>query len=69
VVGFWELDPDAGEVVTKVFAKVPPRIHRSIADESADVARFVERELGHARSFSLDTESALRTRANALRGR
>ena len=34
---------------------------------AAELARFIRDELGHARSFSLDTDDAVRARAKAVR--
>jgi hypothetical protein len=66
VVGFWEFEPDRGEVVQACFAKVPRATRDAIEAEAVAVARFIQEELGHGRSFSLDTEEELRKRARQL---
>ncbi len=69
MVGLWEYDPRAGEVVTRLFAGAPPRgTKRALQEGGAHVAAFIHDELEHACSFSLDTEARVQARADALRG-
>jgi len=62
LVGFWEFDPDAEEVVTGCFDEISSGSHERIAEEAAKLGRFLTEEVGHGRSFSLDTEESLRKR-------
>jgi hypothetical protein len=67
LVGFWEFDPEVGEIVVALLDKVPAAT-RSKIDAACDaLARFLKDELGHARSFTLDTDEMLRKRAQGLR--
>jgi hypothetical protein len=67
VAGFWEYDPDAKAVVTGVFAHADATTRDRIGEEAERVAMFLRDELGHGRSFSLDTDDALRERAAFVR--
>lgn len=67
VVGFWEYDPDAGEVVTATFEPLARGEQKALGEARERVAARVRDDLGHARSFSLDTDDALRRRAAQLR--
>jgi hypothetical protein len=67
LAGFWELDPDAGKVVTKTFDPLPSAQAKELAALAADVAAFLEDEMGHAKSFSLDAEEEIRKRAKAIK--
>lgn len=67
VVGFWEYDPDAREVVAGYFEPIPQETRARVGAEAADLARFLNEELGHGRSFSLDTDDALRERSAFVR--
>jgi hypothetical protein len=67
IVGFWEYDPETAEVVCFTFEPVPDPLAARLDEERAAVAAFVQDELGHGRSFSLDTDEAMHERAQALR--
>lgn len=68
VVGFWEYDPQADEVVTCYFGGSPPRGSKTALKRALDeLHTAICHELGHARSFSLDTDDGLHQRANELR--
>jgi hypothetical protein len=67
LVGFWELDPAASAVVTGCFAPVSAATRKRLAAEAEVVAGFLMDELGHGRSFSLDTDAALDERARWIR--
>lgn len=58
LAGFWEYDPDAQTVVTTTFS-TPPKGLKARAEE---LGQFLRGELGHGRSFNLDTDAALRER-------
>ncbi len=67
IAGFWEYDPEAAEVVCHTFEAVPDALATRLQEECAAVAAFVQNELGHGRSFSLDTDEAMHGRAQELR--
>lgn len=65
--GFWEYDPDDGRVVTWLFDKAGPQVKARVAAEADALGSFIRDEVGHGRSFSLDTDEELRKRAGMLR--
>jgi hypothetical protein len=67
MVGFWEYDPDTRGIVCATFEPLARVEGKALARESAGLADFINEQLGHARSFSLDTDQAVRERAAALR--
>ena len=67
LAGFWEFDPDAKEVITLPFDPLPAKSKKALAAEAERLGAFIRDEIGHARSFSLDTDDKLRERAAALR--
>lgn len=67
IAGFWEYDPRAGEVVCRAFDPVPRGLGKALKEQAAGVAGFLRDDVGHGRSFSLDTDDALHTRAQDLR--
>ncbi|NUP08501.1 MAG: hypothetical protein HOW73_20825 [Polyangiaceae bacterium] len=69
IAGFWELDPDAQEIVTWMFDPNDRALTDHVESEATTLARFLFEEIGHARSFSLDTDDAVRERATSLRQR
>ena len=69
LAGFWELDADAGAVVRAPFRRLAPAEAGTLEDLAVRTARFLLDELGHARSFSLDTDENVRRRAQALAAR
>lgn len=69
IAGFWELDPDAQELVTWLFEGANTTLAAHVESEATAFARFLFEEVGHARAFSLDTDDAVRERATALRQR
>ena len=66
LAGFWEYDPGTREIVTAPLDRVTPAARRAIDKAARDVEGLID-ELGHARSFSLDTDAALKERASKLR--
>lgn len=65
--GVWELDPSAGKVVTFTFDGVGA-VQRKALDALADgTAAFIQEDLGHARSFSLDTMEEVQARADRVK--
>jgi len=63
LVGLWELDPDKGKVVFGTFEPTSPARKKVIAALADEMGKFLIEELGHGRSFTLDTEDAMRERA------
>lgn len=67
LVGFWEYDPEADEVVTAYFGGPPRGYKTALARAITELRTALRDDIGHARSFRLDTDETLRTRANELR--
>jgi hypothetical protein len=67
VAGLWEYDPDAGRVVFGTFEPLPAARRKAAESQAEELGRFLREELGHARSFALDTETALRERARLVK--
>jgi hypothetical protein len=67
VAGFWEYDPDAHEIVHRPFGPLSPKTRAKVDEAAADLARFLTEDLGHGRSFSLDTDEELRKRSAKVR--
>ncbi len=67
LVGFWEFDPASGKVVFSTFDPLPPKRKKAAQALADDVATFLKEDLGHARSFSLDSMEAVQERADAIK--
>jgi hypothetical protein len=67
VVGIWEYEPDEKRAVVATFAPVSAATRKRIDAAAEETAAFLTRDLGHGRSFSLDTDEALRERAAFIR--
>jgi hypothetical protein len=67
IVGFWEYDPVAAEIMCRTLDPLPPEVSGRLIDESESLTAFLRDDVGHGRSFSLDTDEALHLRAQALR--
>ena len=67
LVGFWELDPDTDSVVTGLFAEVGSHSRDRIAQEANDLGGFLIGQLGHGKSFSIDSEKHQRKRCEHIR--
>ncbi len=63
LVGLWEYDPDEGAVVFGTFDKLAPRRLKEVRALAEDVGTFLREELGHAHSFAIDNDDAVRARA------
>ncbi|MFN7974245.1 MAG: crosslink repair DNA glycosylase YcaQ family protein [Acidobacteriota bacterium] len=63
IAGYWEYDPDAAKVVWAAFDPLSPASKKRVAAAAKDAAAFIGGELGHAKSFSLDTTETIRQRA------
>jgi hypothetical protein len=66
IEGFWEWDAAAGEVVYALFDGVPAKRKGEVARAAESLAAFIG-TLGHARSFSLDTDALVKERAAEVR--
>ncbi len=66
VVGFWEHDPDTQAIVVGFFERVSMASRERVRERAATIDVLV-RELGHAHSFSLDTDEDMRKRAAWVR--
>lgn len=66
LVGFWEFDPVSNAVVTFCFASGAAKAEAAIKAEADAVAGFILEDLGHGRSFSIDTEKDLARRAGEI---
>jgi hypothetical protein len=67
IAGFWEYDPDAREVVTAGVGGLSKGTRQQLDAAAADLARFLTDDIGHGRSFSLDTDDELRMRSKQVR--
>jgi hypothetical protein len=67
-VGFWEYEPTKRTVVTAMLGAIPAGLAKKIAAGADETAAFVRDELGHGRSFSLDTDEDLARRAKLVSG-
>jgi len=67
LAGLWEYDPDAGAIVWATFDPLPGARRAAVEAAADDAGRFIRDDLGHARSFSLDTDDEVRARAAAIR--
>ncbi|HEX8704303.1 MAG TPA: crosslink repair DNA glycosylase YcaQ family protein [Myxococcaceae bacterium] len=67
LVGFWEYDPSAESIVFNTFDPLPPKRKRAAQELADSLATFLKDDLGHARSFSLDTMEAVQERADLVK--
>lgn len=67
ICGFWEYDPDAGVAMPRCFLTPSKHAQRQIEAHSDAISAFLRTEIGHGRSFSLDTDDELRARCKLLR--
>lgn len=63
LVGLWEYDPEASEIVWVSFVGMSEPLREAVAQTE----RFIRDELGDARSFSLDSPKSRRPSLDALR--
>lgn len=63
LVGLWEFDPDAGEIVWNAFIKPDKELLEAIERTTA----YIRDEVGDARSFSLDSPKSRAPKLAALR--
>lgn len=67
LVAFWEYDAPAGSVVVAPFDADDRATRAALREPAAALARFIAEEIGHARSFSLETDEDVQARVFALR--
>ena len=67
LVGFWEYCPDDRDVVWSAMHRLSPAHASAVADEAALVGTFLREDIGHGRSYSLDTDDAARERVRRVR--
>jgi hypothetical protein len=67
ITGLWEYDPDQKRIVFGTFEPMAPARRKQAEAQAEDLGRFLREEIGHARSFVLDTENALRERARLVK--
>ncbi len=67
LAGFWEYDPDTRTAVTAFLPGASPETRRGAEDKAQALAAFIAEDLGHGRSFSLDSDKDLRERSAYLR--
>ena len=63
IIGLWQFDPDAGEVVWWTYPTPDDALHAEVARTET----YLREQLGDARSFSLDSPKSRRPRLTALR--
>lgn len=66
IAGFWEVDPRTAGAVWHTFDPAPKTLARELDERTADTAKFLLDELGHAKVFSLDTMDDVQTRADRI---
>jgi len=66
VAGFWEVDPRTSGAIWHTFEPAARPLARQLDELTADTARFLLDELGHARVYSLDTEDDIQARADRI---
>ena len=67
VAGFWELDPERAAVCWASFEPLGGEARAQVEELGRRTARFLLEELGHGRSFNLDTDRDLAERSAYLR--
>lgn len=67
VRGLWEWDAAAGRVFVAPLDDLDARTRAAVDDAADALSAFIRDELGHARSFSLDTDDKLAERLATLR--
>lgn len=67
IAGFWEVDADANGGAWMTFDKLPKKVSAALEEAVADVCAFLLDELGHAKSFTLDTMADVQARAERIK--
>ncbi|HEU0036578.1 MAG TPA: crosslink repair DNA glycosylase YcaQ family protein [Kofleriaceae bacterium] len=66
VEGFWEVDPKTEGAVWHTFEPANAQLASRLDDLTADAAKFLFGEIGHARTFSLDSMDEVQARADRI---
>jgi hypothetical protein len=66
IAGFWEVDPRTGGAVWHTFDPAPKPLARELDERTAETARFLIEQIGHAKVFSLDTMDDVQVRADRI---
>jgi hypothetical protein len=66
IAGFWEVDPRRGGAVWHTFDPAPAALARALDEQTAETARFLLEQLGHAKVFTLDTMDDVQKRADRI---
>jgi Winged helix DNA-binding domain len=66
IAGFWEVDPRTAGAVWHTFDPAPKALARELDERTADTAKFLLDELGHAKVFTLDTMDDVQKRADRI---
>jgi len=67
VRGFWEYDPDQGKVLTWLFDPPAKPVRAAVDAAATETSTFLREQVGHGRSFTLDSDDELRRRCAQLR--
>lgn len=66
IAGFWEVDPRSSGAVWWTFEPAGKAMASQLDELTADAARFLLDEIGHAKTFSLDTMEEVQQRADKI---
>jgi hypothetical protein len=64
LIGYWEYDHDAGEIVAATFSRKKDKVLTQVIDETQ---AYVRDQLGDARAFSLDSPKSRRPKIETLK--
>ncbi|MDB4956158.1 MAG: hypothetical protein JWO36_3727 [Myxococcales bacterium] len=67
IAGFWEVDPRTNGAIWMTFEPPSTSLATKLDEATADAARFLLEELGHAKTFSLDSMDDVQVRADKIR--
>ncbi len=63
LAGFWEYDPDPRAIAIGFLSgRQPGNLRKKAEAKAAQLAQWIADDLGHGRSFNLDTDKDLRER-------
>jgi hypothetical protein len=66
VAGFWEADLRTKRASWHTFDAAPAALGKQITEATDEIVRFLLEDIGHARSFSLDSDEDVQTRADRI---
>lgn len=67
LAGFWEFDPERRDIAVGLLPGADKETRRRAEEKAQELGSFIEKELGHGRSFNLDTDEDMKRRATYLR--